>query len=392
MGNCSHCGLAFDEGEFYCENCGEQLGTTITLEDPDEILARRKVVQQTASRERLFNSALVLIYSAVVLVFLGIGMMLLRVYWRPINSSIASAVQHTFQSANPAGAAQPGKAQAAVPPPGATPSLPLIGVIYYIVNENGQSRLARINPDGTRQAYITNEHEHIAALDATPDGRLLVYCSDGGSNLPNIYRIDSNGANRQRLTDTNDATAPAFYPGSMIITFLRQETQVFSLDLLTGNFQDTTMRNSTVIFGRAPDHWIAWVSNSPEVDFNNATDTADTTLYLHMVQASGDNHQVLATGPAFQSLAFSPGCQRVAYVAPGDGIYIAKIDGGGTQRLTSNSADAHPVFSPNGAYLLFTRDDNGKSLWIKDTTSDTPPVKLTAGAYGVWVRGLQDGQ
>ena len=87
------------------------------------------------------------------------------------------------------------------------------------------------------------------------------------------------------------------------------------------------------------------------------------------VSADGDEHRLTkekgdASSPAglfFQTdPAWSPNGRRIAFVSRRDGrshIYVMRVDGTGTRRLTNSAADDEsPTWSPDGRRIAFTRD------------------------------------
>ena len=84
--------------------------------------------------------------------------------------------------------------------------------------------------------------------------------------------------------------------------------------------------------------------------------TAALQLQLYRVRANGEGLQQLTKGtlPAVAP-SFARRGTRVAFTRLGSGIFTMEIDGTGLRRLTSNSRDTYPVFSPDGTRIAFNR-------------------------------------
>jgi len=77
---------------------------------------------------------------------------------------------------------------------------------------------------------------------------------------------------------------------------------------------------------------------------------------LYRVGADGEGLQQITTGtlPAV-SPAFARVGARLVFSRLGSGIFTVNVDGTALRRLTSNSRDSYPVFSPDGQRIAFLR-------------------------------------
>jgi TolB protein len=85
--------------------------------------------------------------------------------------------------------------------------------------------------------------------------------------------------------------------------------------------------------------------------------------------------------------AVSPDGKRIAYWSQADGdfeIYVINADGSGKKQLTKNSGnDALPAWSPDGKYIYYLGDQNGKGWAVMVMNADgSNPRKIIATSAG----------
>ena len=85
------------------------------------------------------------------------------------------------------------------------------------------------------------------------------------------------------------------------------------------------------------------------------------------------------TSDAGGKVSWSPNGKKLAYSTEVDGdpeIYVVNLDGTGRKQLTSNNGnDTLPVYSPDGRYIYFLSDQNGKAWAIRVMNADGSGVK-----------------
>jgi hypothetical protein len=94
----------------------------------------------------------------------------------------------------------------------------------------------------------------------------------------------------------------------------------------------------------------------PSVIVFPGTADGSSVTQLFAVSPTGDNLEQLTRGTSSAlSPVFSPAGTRIAFTRFGIGIFTMNPDGSGLRRLTTNSRDAYPTWSPDGKSLAFVR-------------------------------------
>jgi TolB protein len=119
----------------------------------------------------------------------------------------------------------------------------------------------------------------------------------------------------------------------------------------------------------------AW---SPQGDLIAFDSCRGTSCGIFVVQPNGQGlRQVTSDGGG--KVAWSPNGRRLAYSAEADGdpeIWVVNVDGTGRKQLTKNRGnDSLPAFSPDGQYIYFLSDQNGRAWAIRAMRADGSDVK-----------------
>ncbi|TML32876.1 MAG: hypothetical protein E6G24_09175, partial [Actinobacteria bacterium] len=161
-------------------------------------------------------------------------------------------------------------------------------------------------PDGTGQRNLTNDGVRVNGSPAwSPDGTEIAYVRDGAAFGSEIWIMNADGSNEQRLTSGYYDGSPAWSPDGTRIAF------------------DSTRPYTASAYA----HHI-WVMNRDGSDPVQLTDDSST---LNHVGADPD---------------WSPDGARITFDDSGD-VYTMNSDGTGVTRLTTDAVrDWDPMFSP----------------------------------------------
>ena len=224
-----------------------------------------------------------------------------------------------------------------------------LGLTLLMVYVEAQAQIAfmskrdgRLNPeiyvmdtDGKNQQRLTNNRHDDWDPSWSPDGKRIIFFSNrdghvmGGIPTFEIYVMDADGKNQLRITnDPNDDRSPSWSPDGERIAFVSN-------------------RDGHVI-GGIP------------------------TFEIYVMDTDGKNQQRLTNNPHGDwNPSWSPDGERIAFSSRRDGhfigdfgiteeIYVMDADGGNQQRLTEGRQnDLLPSWSPDGERIAFASDEKG---------------------------------
>jgi WD40-like Beta Propeller Repeat len=103
-----------------------------------------------------------------------------------------------------------------------------------------------------------------------------------------------------------------------------------------------------------------------------------TSCGIFVVQPNGQGfRQVVSDGGGKAS--WSPDGKKIIYSAEANGnseIFVVNLDGSGRKQLTQNTGnDTLPAYSPDGQYIFFLSDQNGKAWAIRVMRPDGSDIK-----------------
>jgi Tol biopolymer transport system component len=310
----------------------------------------------------------------------------------------------------------------------------LNGKIAYIGfdQETSRSDIYTMNPDGTGVTNLTSRYTDptwsplgSARSDPewSPDGAKISFTgtalSDTGSCCStNVYVMDADGANLERLTNTpssseGEDTQATWAPDGSWLAFTSTRSEgPHDPDNPTSNFSDdreiyrmdadgtdetqlttTPSVNSDEQPSISPDGTkIAFASNRHYRFFGDPENADQLDIYV-MDAANGGNVQRLTTDAAptsptlnlesySQNPAWSPDGSRIAYESTKSGnseIWVMNTDGTGEPvNVSQHEAwDSDPAWSPDGTQITFTSRRAGQDdIWAVDA----PPAPSALAA------------
>lgn len=235
----------------------------------------------------------------------------------------------------------------------------------------------------------------------SPDGRFLVFESSAAS-FRDIYRLELPAGPLLRLTDNEEGNyEPVYAPDGRAIAFVSSRDGNAEVYRMNPDGGDPLRLTSFHLDDWGP-QWapdsqtIAFLSNREQIDriFLMRPDGGDLRrLTKDRSKAPGDGAP-LGTEPHETEPMFAPDGQAIAHGVrsgpQGTGLRITPINGGtgGTVVVLSDgtTSDRNPVWSPDGAHLVFVRDAGGGDLELYRIGRDgRDRVRLTERPGADWL-------
>lgn len=224
-----------------------------------------------------------------------------------------------------------------------------------------------------------------SAQDFMPEG-LIIYDSDV-SGYFQVYSFDLATSDIELLMqdDTLVSYAAVYSPDeSQIALSVETNSETFAADvyIMDADGENLQRLTNTPYFTGVPD----WSPDGSQIVFNEEDEDFSSDLYI--MNANGENRQNLTNTPSASEweARFSPDGEKIAFSSDADGvnqIYVMDADGSNVISLTSylETASFSPAWSPDGTQIAFTSGNDVLDVYIMDANGDnlTNLTRFTQG-------------
>jgi Tol biopolymer transport system component len=257
-----------------------------------------------------------------------------------------------------------------------------------------------MNSDGSNLKNLTNNPASDTDPEISPDGTKIAFVSsrDSGFRNPEIYTMDSDGSNQQRLTKNDDINAvdrhPSWSPDGGRLAFASNRDgndEIYTM-LADGSGQENLTNNP------ARDSAPAY---SPAGTDTNGTATIafetnrDGNAEIYMMDNHGNFPYNLSRNPAGDlGPTYAPNpidswnrafTRSVPIQGGGFNYEIYEMSYLGVTQTDLTNSPAHdqdPSYSPDGTKIAFTTDRAGNDEIYSMNRDGTSPTNLTNNAAG----------
>ena len=216
--------------------------------------------------------------------------------------------------------------------------------------------------------------------------RVVVASDRGGNNFKEIYVMDWDGDNVEKVTNHRTISmSPAWSPDNKKIAYTsfvkraqsgKRNADLFVYELGSGNRWHTSYKtgiNSGAAFHPRTDHIYLTISETSNPD-------------IFQITSKGDVIKKLTNGPSGAmnvEPAISPDGSKIAFSSDRSGqpmIYVMNIDGTGVQRKTLvGKYNSSPAWSPDGKQIAFAGYNNSNfDIFVMDAENPNKILKLTS--------------
>ncbi len=274
------------------------------------------------------------------------------------------------------------------------PGMAASRIVFTMDDGDGNKNLWLIDSDGENLQRVTRDPTLTSSPTWSPDGRKIAYTS-WKTGYPRIYEIEL-GTGRERMLEPvrgdGDYITPAYSPDGRTLAF-----SVLGSDMRSGIFTYDLERQCC----------LAYLSGGPWYDISptyspdgrwmafNTLRFGDAVPQVMLMRAEGGNAETLSPyeygrGGYFTSPDWSPTGDLVAFHGRIERgryhILVADLKDGGRvlRQLTSEGNNEDPSWAPDGRHLVFVGERSwGYGLFVVDATSGRVRALMSGRRVGL---------
>lgn len=254
----------------------------------------------------------------------------------------------------------------------------------------GNLEIFSMNSDGSNPANLTaNPLSDEYYCSWSPDGTQVAFVSDQDGDWE-IYRVDADGSNETRLTDSigNDLS-PAWSPDGTLIAFSSWRDgnmEIYVMDASDGSNPTRLTFNDSPPYASI-DYGPSWSPDGTQIAFqsyrNRSCCPVNGNVEIYKMDADGSNQTRLTNNLTMDLVpAWSPDGTQIAFngYRTGDSeIFVMDTNGLNQTNITNNPAeDSHAAWSPDASEIAFDSDRSGSEKIYVMGADGSNPTPLTS--------------
>ena len=256
--------------------------------------------------------------------------------------------------------------------------------VAYVATSQGQGgpryQLIIADADGYNPRTVLESKEPLMSPAWSPDGSKLAYVSFE-KKRSEVYIQDLNTGSRKRVSSSVGINgAPAWAPNGRFLAVTLSKTgnpEINILDLQTDQAKRIT--NNFAIDTEA-----AWAPDGSNIVFTS--DRGGKPQLYRMNTDGGGVKRITYEGDYNARGSYSPDGKFLTMVQGDNDQYriaTMEISSGNVSVLSDGSLDESPSFAPNGAMILYSSEDNYRSVLNAISSDGQSSQKLSSSEGGV---------
>ncbi len=258
---------------------------------------------------------------------------------------------------------------------------PFPGEIAFVSTRTGNKEVYIMDYDGYNVERITKNGSINLNPSFSPDGRKLLYTSYKKGN-PDLY-LRKVYSDRETLISARPGlnVTGAWAPRGNKIALAMSKGGDSQIYLINARGKELARLTS----GDAIDISPSWSPDGSHIAF---VSDRDGSPQIYIMNANGTNvHRLTNSGSYNVEPSWSPRGDRILYCrrvgdGPGFQIYAINPDGTGDTRLTAEGRNEYPHWSPDGRFITFTSNRDGKESIYVMRADGTFQIRVSKGKGG----------